>query len=230
MPQRLSNFFVGGLVVFSLLITAYFAWPKSEVTPPESTQIKVAPRGAERTILALGDSLTAGYGLAESESYPAQLQAKLETAGYANYRVINAGVSGATTADLASSFAWSLQNKPEIVIVVIGANDMLRGVSFTETEKNLRTNLAGLQSAGIKKIVLGGMLASRGLGESYVQDFDSLYPRLAKELGVTLMPFFLADVALDPALNQADGIHPTSEGYAIIVDNLRPYLVGWLEK
>ena len=225
--RGLLTLLIGTLIVGTALAIGYVAWPQTTPPPTAPTATPEAtPATGEHIILTLGDSLTAGLGVDPADNYPAQLQQKLHDAGYANYRVINAGVSGATTADLVSSLPWSLQNQPEIVILVIGANDMFRGVPVAEIAKNLRTIIQQLQTAKIPHIILGGMLASRGLGPEYVREFDGLYPKLATESHITLMPFFLAGVALDPKLNQADGIHPTRAGYTIIVDNLWQYVEG----
>lgn len=229
--RGLPTLLIGTLITAVALMIGYAVWP--EATPPATaptTTPETPPATGEHIILTLGDSLTAGLGVDPADNYPAQLQQKLHDAGYANYRVINAGVSGATTADLVSSLPWSLKNQPEIVILVCGANDMFRGVPVAEIAKNLRTIIQQLQTAKIPHIILGGMLASRGLGPEYVREFDGLYPTLAREFGITLMPFFLADVALDPELNQPDGIHPTRAGYAIIVQNLWQYVEGVLKK
>lgn len=190
-----------------------------------------APAASEPgIILALGDSLTAGYGLADpADSYPSQLERKLAAEGY-NYRVVNAGASGATTAGLLESLDWSLAEQPEIAIVVIGGNDMLRGLPVNQARENIRATLQQLRDAGVQKIVLGGMQATASLGPVYGREFAGMYPELAEEFGAELMPFFLQGVALDAQLNQADGIHPTGAGYEIIVENLWPYLEPLLEK
>lgn len=179
-------------------------------------------------ILAFGDSLTAGYGLTEAEGFTAQLQAALREAGV-EAQVINGGVSGDTTAGGLARIDWALADKPDLVVLELGSNDALRGLEPAEAEKNLDGMLARLAEAKVP-VLLAGMLAPRNLGEDYGAAFDAIYPRLAEQHGVPLYPFFLDGVATDPALNQADGIHPNKAGVAIIVERLLPHLLPLIEK
>jgi acyl-CoA thioesterase-1 len=185
-------------------------------------------RTEQPRIVALGDSLTAGLGVSPEESYPAQLQRKLDEAGY-RYRVINAGVSGDTTAGGLRRVDWVLKSRPDIVILVLGANDGLRGLDLKETRANLEQIIKRLQAAGVR-VVLVGMKLPPNYGADYTERFTALYPELARLYGVTYMPFFLEGVAAKTVLNQADGIHPTAAGYRIIVDNLMPVLKPLLVK
>lgn len=171
-------------------------------------------------ILALGTSLTQGYGLPPGTEFPVQLQAALKAAGV-DATVINAGVSGDTSAGGLARLDWSLADKPDAAIVELGSNDMLRGLSPAQTEKNLRAILAKLKTAKVR-VLLTGMQAQRNLGAEYVRQFDSIYPRLAKEYGVLFYPFVLDGVALNPKLNQADGMHPNPEGVKVIVRRMLP--------
>ncbi len=173
-------------------------------------------------IVAVGDSLTAGLGVEQQDSYPAQLQRRLEAQGL-HYRVINSGVSGETSSGTLSRLNWILSLNPDIVILETGANDGLRGVDPDLTRKNILAMVAGLQK---KKIVtiLAGMRMVRNLGIGYTGAFDRLYPDIARETGVIFMPFFLEGVATVPGLNTADGIHPNRQGYALITTNLFPYV------
>lgn len=171
-------------------------------------------------ILALGTSLTQGYGLPPGTEFPVQLQAALKAAGV-DATVINAGVSGDTSAGGLARLDWSLADKPDAAIVELGSNDMLRGLSPAQTEKNLRAILAKLKTAKVR-VLLTGMQAQRNLGADYVRQFDSIYPRLAKEYGVLFYPFVLDGVALNPKLNQADGMHPNPEGVKVIVRRMLP--------
>ena len=174
---------------------------------------------AERPrIVAFGNSLTAGLGVAQEESYPAQLQRKLEEAGY-SYRVVNAGVSGETTAGGLRRVAWVLNSKPSIVILELGGNDGLRGLSLPETKANLERIIQQLQQASVT-VLLAGMKLPPNYGKDYTAGFEELYRSLAKQYHLTLIPFFLDGVAGSSSLNQADGIHPTGEGYRLIVENL----------
>ncbi|HEX3755037.1 MAG TPA: arylesterase [Rhizomicrobium sp.] len=171
-------------------------------------------------ILALGTSLTQGYGLPPGTEFTAQLQAALKAAGI-DAQVINAGVSGDTSADGLSRLDWSLADHPQAAIVELGSNDMLRGIPPSETEKNLRAILAKLKAAHVK-VLLTGMMAQANLGRDYVQQFDAIYPRLAKKFGVLFYPFMLQGVALNPKLNQADGMHPNPAGVKVIVKHMLP--------
>jgi acyl-CoA thioesterase I len=178
--------------------------------------------GAERVIVAFGDSLTAGLGVTLEDSYPARLQAKLRAEGY-DYRVVNAGASGDTTAGGLRRVDWALKNKPDIVIVALGANDALRAQDLASVRNNLDGIVTRFQKAGAK-VLLAGMEVPPNYGARYAGDFRKLYVEVAHKRGVAFMPFLLDGVAGHPALNQPDGIHPTAEGYGIIVDRLWPYL------
>ena len=169
-------------------------------------------------IVAFGDSLTAGLGVQADESYPAQLQRRLDSQGH-RYRVINAGVSGDTTAGGLRRIPWILNNKPELVILELGANDGLRGLSVDLTKDNLRQIIRQLQGAGTT-VVLAGMKLPPNYGQDYTASFEAIYPALAKEYHLPLIPFFLDGVGGSSSLNQADGIHPTKEGYEVIVEQV----------
>ncbi|HEX9808904.1 MAG TPA: arylesterase [Alphaproteobacteria bacterium] len=183
-----------------------------------------APATAEEPVrlLVLGDSLTAGYGLAARDALPARLEAALRRRGQA-VTVINAGVSGDTTAGGRARLAWSLgaSPRPDAAIVELGGNDGLRGIEPTETRANLSAILDRLAVAGLP-VLLAGMKAPRNLGEDYVREFDAVFPDLARQHGVLFYPFLLEGVALDPALNQPDGIHPNARGVERIVRGLLP--------
>lgn len=187
-----------------------------------------AVREERPRIVAFGDSLTAGLGVAQEEAYPAQLQRRLEAAGY-KYRVINAGVSGDTTAGGVRRIDWVLNSKPSIVILELGANDGLRGIDPAQTRANLETIIGRLQAAGVT-VVLAGMKLPPNYGKDYTGRFAAIYPDLAAKYRIPLMPFFLDGVAAREVLNQADGIHPTEAGYRVIVENLFATLEGYLVK
>lgn len=171
-------------------------------------------------ILALGTSLTQGYGLPPGTEFPVQLQAALRKGGI-EATVINAGVSGDTSAGGLARLDWSLVDKPDVAIVELGSNDMLRGLPPEQTEKNLRAILTRLKSVKVK-VLLTGMMAQPNLGADYVKSFDGIYPRLAKEQGVLFYPFMLDGVALNRKLNLADGIHPNPDGVKVIVARMLP--------
>jgi acyl-CoA thioesterase I len=179
-------------------------------------------------IVAFGNSLTAGLGVTPAQSYPAHLQRTLDAAGYA-YLVVNAGVSGDTTAGGVRRVPWALNSKPAIVILELGANDGLRGLSLQETKANLEAIIQQFQQASVT-VVLAGMKLPPNYGQDYTDGFESLYRSLAKQYRLTLIPFFLDGVASSSSLNQADGIHPTGEGYRIIVEKIFPTLEPLLER
>ena len=175
------------------------------------------------TVLALGDSLTAGYGLEQDESFPAQLEKALLAAGYA-VKVVNAGVSGDTSAGGLARIQWALADRPQIVVVELGANDALRGLDPAQTHANLDQIITRLNQAGCR-VILAGMQSPRNLGPDYNNTFDQIYPNLAKRYDLLFYPFFLEGVATDPDLNQVDGIHPNSSGVRLIVKGLQPLVV-----
>ncbi len=192
----------------------------AENAAPVDQQVNTAPI----TILALGDSLTEGLGVDKEDNYPAQLEDRLQAMGYENTKVINSGLSGETSTGLVNRLDWVMQTKPDVTILTIGANDAIRGIDVATIEANIRTAVKQLQDNG-SVVVLGGMSIYDNLGSEYVAAFSDIYPRIAKDMDLTLIPFFLEGVGGDRALNQADAIHPTKEGYEIIVnDNILPIL------
>lgn len=180
----------------------------------------------DRVIVAFGDSLTAGYGVAPEESYPALLGARLREAGY-RYRVINAGVSGDTTAGGLRRVDWALKLKPEIALVELGANDALRGQDLEKTRANLDAIVARFEAGGARVLLLG-MRLPPNYGGRYARAFERMYEDVARARKVPLMPFFLDGVGAVARLNQSDGIHPTAEGYRVIVERLWPNLTPLL--
>jgi acyl-CoA thioesterase-1 len=195
---------------------------------PSSSSPKAQITVERPRIVAFGNSLTAGLGVAPDQSYPAQLQRTLDAAGYI-YRVVNAGVSGETTAGGVRRVSWILNSKPAIVILELGGNDGLRGLSLDETRANLERIIQQLQQASVT-VVLAGMKIPPNYGQEYTAGFEALYRNLAKQYRLTLIPFFLDGVAASSSLNQADGIHPTGEGYRIIVEKIFPTLEPLLER
>jgi acyl-CoA thioesterase-1 len=179
-------------------------------------------QNSDKTIhlVALGDSLTAGYGLAPRDGFTAQLQAALTAKGH-KVTVHNGGVSGDTSAGGLARLDWAVGPQAQAVIVELGANDMLRGLSPRVTEENLRRIVEKLQARGLE-VMLAGMLAAPNLGASYGDAFNTLYPRLAKQYGLVFYPFFLDGVAGNPRLNLGDRIHPNAQGIAVIVEKILP--------
>ncbi len=188
----------------------------------QTSRSRDAARGDWPKVVAFGNSLTAGFGVGPKETYPARLQRRLDEAGY-RVRVINAGVSGETSAGGLRRVDWVLRSKPSLVILELGGNDGLRGIDPAQTRANLEQIIRRFQSAGVP-LVLAGMKLPPNYGEEFTTRFAVMYPELARTYRLPFMPFFLEDVALQDGLTQADGIHPTGEGYRIIVDNLLPVL------
>lgn len=171
-------------------------------------------------LVAFGDSLTAGYGLADDKSFPAQLQAALRAKGY-DVRVSNAGVSGDTTSGGLARFDWAVPNDADGVILELGANDALRGIAPKTAKANLSAILQRLKKRRLP-VLIAGMKAPANWGEAYVKAFDGIFPELAKSYGQDLYPFFLAGVVGKRELNQPDGLHPKADGVAIIVRRMLP--------
>ncbi len=184
-----------------------------------------------KTILAFGDSLTAGYQLRPGEGFAPQLEAALKAKGQA-VTVIPAGVSGDTTAQGKARVNWVLagaKTKPDLVIVELGANDMLRGQSPATAKANLDATISAFKAKGIR-VILAGMLAQPNLGAAYAREFNAIYPALAKAQGVALYPFFMDGVAAVPGMQLADGLHPTPAGVKIIVKRMLPTVERELAK
>lgn len=179
-------------------------------------------------ILAFGDSLTAGYGLAEQDGFVPQLSAALQKMGRPA-TVINGGVSGDTSAGGLARLDWALMDDPEIMILELGANDMLRGLDPEATRDNLDQMIAKAKSADVE-VLLVGMQAPNNFGPDYKSRFDTIYSDLAAKHDLVLMPFFLEGVATDAKLNQSDGIHPNKDGVSVIVQSLLPYLTTAMDR
>jgi len=196
-------------------------------TPVAPIAAAPAPAPSTVRVVFLGDSLTSGLGLGAQDAYPARLGRAWTAAGLP-VEVVNAGVSGDTTAGGLRRLDWLLGQKPDVLVVALGANDMLRGLPVEEVESNLRQILGRGRDAGAT-VALLGMRANPTLGPDYVSRFDAVYPRLAAETGAPLLPFLLEGVAGIPALNQSDGIHPTAEGQARLEALVAPLLTPLVE-
>ena len=179
-------------------------------------------QAASRTLLVLGDSLGAGYGLPAGQGFTARLEVALRRRGH-DIKVMNGSISGDTTAGGRARLGWALSSKPDYAIVELGGNDGLRGLDPAETRANLRAILARLREKKIP-VLLAGMMAPRNLGPEYERAFNSAYPELARQYGAVLYPFFLDGVALDPKLNQPDLIHPNARGVSVIVQRIVPFV------
>ncbi|VAW07225.1 Arylesterase precursor [hydrothermal vent metagenome] len=191
--------------------------------------IKVQSLVAEDfTILAFGDSLTAGYGLPPEQGFTHQLEQELKRLGH-NVTVINGGVSGDTTSGGLARLEWLLSaGRPDLVILELGANDALRGITPEITRANMERMLSILEQAKIRTLV-AGMIAPPNMGDEYGREFNRIFPELSKKYNDGLYPFFLEGVAGNPELNQSDAIHPNSDGVAVIVKNIIPYISEYLQ-
>lgn len=190
--------------VLSLLVTLTLAQP---ITAAE-----------KQRVVMLGDSITAGYGLAAGDALPVQLHSALKKLEF-DVEVENAGVSGDTTAGGLSRFDWAIQGEPDLIVIALGANDGLRGIDPADTRRNLAAIIERAQSRNAR-VLLAGMLAPPNMGAEYGEQFNAIYPELSTEQDVMLYPFLLDGVAADPALNQSDGIHPNADGARIIAAKL----------
>ena len=203
----------------------------SQESPVETAVVVTQPPAPAYvgTIVAVGDSLTAGLGVAEDQAYPAQLARRLRAGGY-NYQVINAGVSGETSSGALSRIEWVISSlRPDIVILETGANDGLRGLDPDLLKTNL-DRLVGTLTAHNIQVIVAGMLMLPNLGPEYTRAFSDIYPQIAQKHGVILIPFFLDGVAGETHLNQPDKLHPTADGYTRIVETVYPYVVRAIER
>jgi len=192
----------------------------AKVTIPDTTPV----------VLFLGNSLTAGLGLLPEQAYPSLMQAKIDSAGL-GFRVVNAGVSGATSADGVRMVGTYLNLPVAVVVLELGANDMLRGQDLDATRRNLEAIVDSIQARRpAAEIVIAGMRAPPNLGPAYTERFRDLYPELARHSGAALIPFLLEGVAADPALNQADGMHPNAAGERIVAEDVWKVLEGVLRR
>ncbi|MCX2720060.1 arylesterase [Lentiprolixibacter aurantiacus] len=220
--------------VWKVLKFSYFLWllfvlgcgdsTSKDKTPPAEAETSVdepSDSTAEKgTILCFGDSLTAGMGLDPDDAYPAVLQQIIDSLSL-NYSVVNAGLSGETTASGRNRLNWVLNQKTDVFILELGANDGLRGINLSETRKNLQEIINMVRKKNPdSRIILAGMQIPPNMGSVYTSEFQGIFPDLAKENDAHLIPFLLKDVGGVPELNQADGIHPTKEGHKILARNV----------
>jgi len=186
------------------------------------------PESRRGTIVAVGDSLTRGFGVAEDRSYPSLLERKLRAEGY-DYRVINAGINGEMSGEALARISRVLSLKPDIVILQTGTNDGLRGASPVEMKGNIEAIVRTLREHGVA-VVLAGMENLKRRTGDYDGLFAAAYPQVAREQGAILIPLFLAGVAGEPGLNRGDGIHPTAEGYRIVAETVYPFVLEAIER
>jgi acyl-CoA thioesterase I len=205
-----------------LLVSCNSNSVKTEEKSTTSDTLQV--QAEQKTILFFGNSLTAGYGIDKEDSFAGLTQARLDSLGE-DYKVINGGLSGETTAGGLSRLDWFLEDEPEVFVLELGGNDGLRGIQLTETKSNL---LAIIDKVRTKypdtKIILAGMQIPPNMGKEYTDEFRAIYPAVAMEKNVTLIPFLLEGVAGNPELNLPDGIHPTEDGHKIVFRTIWPFI------
>jgi acyl-CoA thioesterase I len=229
--MRKSTRYVGALAAVQLAACSAEPAVDRNVVAQGETPSAVAPQAQEKLVLAFGDSLYAGYGVDASQSFPAVLERQLEAAGVPA-KVVNAGVSGDTSGGGARRLAFTLdglERTPDLAIVGLGANDMLRGIDPAETRRNLDAIFAELKKRGIP-IVITGMLAPRNYGADYVARFEPIYPELAKKYNAVLDPFFLDGVITRSDLLLPDGLHPNPKGIEVMAKRLAPIVTGELRE
>lgn len=179
------------------------------------------------TLVIVGDSLTEGYGVTRDKAYPALLEQKLNSGSSKKWKVINAGISGSTSASGLSRLKWQLKSKPDVILIALGANDGLRGTKPEVTEKNLSEMIEAVQKEKIP-VILAGMQMPPNYGPGFTKKYAEIFPDLAKKYKIHLVPFMLEGVAGDPKLNLADGIHPNEKGYEIIAETFYKSIKGIL--
>jgi acyl-CoA thioesterase-1 len=177
------------------------------------------PAVNSKKLVVLGDSLTEGYGVAKDSAFPAILEKKIHDSGKTNWSVVNAGVSGSTSASAVGRMKWLFKSKPDLLLLTLGANDGLRGIKLEETEKNLAAAIEYAQSEKVT-VVLGGLYMPPNYGKDYTNKFKNMYQTLAKKYHVKLIPFLLDKVAGDPKYNLSDGMHPNEAGHKIVGETI----------
>lgn len=221
MKSSVTNFSFYLLLLLATWLTSCSTSTDKKESVERKQGVDAAPK---KTILFFGNSLTAGYGIDPEESFAGRTQSRLDSLKK-EYRVINGGLSGETTAGGLSRLDWFLEEEPYLFVLELGGNDGLRGIALTETKKNL---LAIVDKVRAKypntKIILAGMQIPPNMGQEYTEEFKAIYPAVAKEKNIELIPFLLEGVAGDPDLNLPDGIHPTAEGHRLVMETLWPYI------
>jgi acyl-CoA thioesterase-1 len=205
----MSRFWIFLIAVF--YFSAASAQPTQPARPTPSTKIVI-----------VGDSLTEGYGVSHEAAYPALVQEKARKAGR-NWQITNAGISGSTSASATSRVKWQLKQKPDAIVLALGANDGLRGVPVAITKNNLESAITAINEAHVKCLLVG-MKMPPNYGAKYTRDFERIFTELAKKHKIPLLPFLLVNVAGRPDLNQPDGIHPTEKGHAILAETVYKFL------
>ena len=220
------------LAILLLLLNACSTSTEQNASVAGDSQTAATTTNTEKkTILFFGNSITAGYQLDMDQAFPAVIQGWLDSLGFTNYQVVNAGLSGETTAGGNSRIEWVLNTVPDVFVLELGANDGLRGLPLEESKKNLQEIIDKVRSANADvRVVLAGMQVPPNLGQEYTKTFREMFPELAKKHEATLIPFILEGVAGNPELNLADGIHPTPEGHRILARTVWEHLAPLLER
>jgi len=219
MRTVIRNTAAAGLIFLAIFLSGCAAAQKRTSANANRPLIKPDVAVGKPKIVAFGDSLTAGFGLTENESYPYLLQQKLKADGY-DYEVVNAGISGDTSQGGVERIDWVLgMDNVKILILELGANDLLRGIPVARMRTNLDAMIVKAQAKGVK-VLLCGMLAPPTMGQQYQRDYTSTFPELADEHKTAFLPFILDNIALKKELNQADGIHPNADGEKIMTENV----------
>lgn len=218
------SFFLPAILFVGLVLVSC-SEKKAETTQSETTaEITAEAKSDQKIILFFGNSLTAAYGIDPEDGFAGLTQQRIDSLGM-DYRVINGGLSGETTAGGLSRLDWFLEDKPDIFVLELGGNDGLRGINLTETKSNLLKIIDKVRSKfPDTKIILAGMQIPPNMGQEYAAEFTAMYPAVAEEKNVTLIPFLLENVGGIPELNLPDGIHPTEEGHKIVFETIWPYI------
>uniref|UniRef100_UPI0040486FC4 arylesterase n=1 Tax=Algoriphagus sp. TaxID=1872435 RepID=UPI0040486FC4 len=210
--------FLFGIIPF---VSSCNSNPEKKKTETGKQVVEVEPK---KTILFFGNSLTAGYGIDPEESFAGRIQSRLDSLEK-EFRVINGGLSGETTAGGLSRLDWFLEEEPYLFVLELGGNDGLRGIPLTETKKNLLAIVTKVQAKYPNtKVILAGMQIPPNMGQEYTEEFKAIYPAVAREKNIELIPFLLEGVAGNPDLNLPDGIHPTAEGHRLVMETLWSYI------
>ncbi len=220
MKKVVNNLFIFLFVIWQVACSGTGSREEEkQISKPLENSTAQTP-STKKIILFFGNSLTAGYGLEMDKAFPALIQAKVDTLGL-NYKVVNAGLSGETTASGNTRIDWVLNQKVDIFVLELGGNDGLRGISIEETRKNLQQMIDKIKAKYQDcQIVLAGMQIPPNMGQDYTASFRAVFPEIAEKNEVMLIPFLLADVGGEPELNQPDGIHPNEEGHKIVAENV----------
>ena len=222
--KSIINAFLFFVFILSLQLASCTSEKKETIVESAKNIEKLEEVKEEKTILFFGNSLTAGYGIDKEDAFAGLTQKRIDSLGL-EYKVINGGLSGETTAGGLSRLDWFLEDMPDIFILELGGNDGLRGIALSETKSNLIGIIDKVRDTYPgTKIILAGMQIPPNMGQEYTQEFQEIYPDIAQEKGVTLIPFLLENVGGIPELNLPDGIHPTEEGHKIVFETIWPYI------